>query len=99
LSLYNVSVFDEEFLPLVFRVVPFIFTFFGLGFALLLLKFCPQFNFDFIKVLRFFGAKWFFDIIYNNIIVTSLLNVAYDVTFKFVDRGFIEGLGSIGASR
>jgi len=67
-------------------------------FALLVNKVLFFIGFKMLYFSRFFGAKWFFDIIYNNIFVLFFLNVGYNITFKLLDRGFIEFFGSTQAS-
>jgi NADH-ubiquinone oxidoreductase chain 5 len=91
--------FEEEFLPFYLRALPLLLTIFGVCLSYLIVV---NFGFFFIymlKVQRFFGAKWFFDIIYNNVVVLVVLKCAYNITFKLLDRGFIEQLGSFGFSR
>jgi len=49
---------------------------------------------------RFFIAnKWCFDLINNNSIVDYLMRLSYKISFKLIDRGFIEMFGSTGLSR
>jgi len=91
--------FEYEYIFFGYRMLPFIFTLIGVGCSLFLIYNSGIFFWGLLSIQRFLGAKWFFDIIYNNIIVLGILNYAYKITFKLVDRGFIEWLGSIGISR
>ena len=50
-------------------------------------------------IYSFFSKKWYFDNIYNNLVVKRTLNVAHQVTFKTIDRGFIEIAGPLTAVR
>jgi len=50
-------------------------------------------------LFRFFGAKWFFDIFNNNVLVYVILSFSYRITFKLLERGFIEAFVSDGVSR
>ena len=54
------------------------------------------FNFNTQKVrpiLLFFSNKWYFDLIYNELIVNSVYSWSYFVGYKLVDKGIIELLG------
>lgn len=50
------------------------------------------------NIFIFINKKWFFDCIYNRIIVFPLLYFGYYVSFKNLDRGFIELAGPYGIS-
>nr|YP_009019493.1 NADH dehydrogenase subunit 5 [Gracilaria salicornia]AHG53080.1 NADH dehydrogenase subunit 5 [Gracilaria salicornia] len=45
------------------------------------------------------NKKWYWDVIYNRFFVYPLLNFGYLVTFKNLDRGFIELAGPYGFSK
>ncbi len=44
----------------------------------------------------FFNKKWFFDKIYNENFITRVLTFSYFISYKGLDRGFLEYLGSRG---
>ena len=54
------------------------------------------------KVLRqgykFLSAKWYFDLIYNEILNRFLLQFAYDTIFSLQDKGVLELFGPLGIS-
>lgn len=52
-----------------------------------------------LKFYVFFNRKWFFDKVYNEVLGQFFLSVAYNVTYKQVDRGLIESLGPFGITR
>ena len=52
-----------------------------------------------LEVYKFLIFKWYFDIIYNELINRPLLNFAYNTTFKSFDKGFLEILGPYGISK
>jgi NADH-ubiquinone oxidoreductase chain 5 len=46
----------------------------------------------------FINQKWYFDLIYFNFIISPLLSVGYNITFKLIDRGILEAVGSTAIS-
>jgi proton-translocating NADH-quinone oxidoreductase, chain L len=48
----------------------------------------------FRQLYTFINQKWYFDLIYFNFIVTPIMEVGYNITFKLVDRGVLEAFGS-----
>lgn len=96
---YNV---DFEFLPFYLKLAPvalslgaFFSTFFlyFYGFkSLLFLKLSR----DGLSFYKFLNKRWFFDSIYNIFVASSVLKFGYSVTFKNLDRGFVEHLGPYG---
>lgn len=53
----------------------------------------------FRKLAFLLSKKVYWDKLYNFSIVASLMNFGYIVSFKNIDRGFIELLGPYGISR
>ena len=51
------------------------------------------------KFYNFLNKKWFFDKVYNEFINQSFLKFGYFLSYKAVDRGFIEMIGPFGLSR
>jgi NADH-ubiquinone oxidoreductase chain 5 len=45
------------------------------------------------------NRKWFFDKFYNEFVVQPFLNFGYHVSYKSIDRGFIEMIGPYGLSK
>jgi len=83
-------------LPLYIRLLPFIGTLSGIFFAYYVNKLGALMDFKYLNVLRFLGGKWYFDIIFNQLLVLYILKCSYEITFKVVDRGLIERTGSFG---
>lgn len=54
---------------------------------------------NFRTLYRFLSKKWYFDLLYNNIFVFSLLRSFYTLTFKLIDRGLIEFFGPLSIVR
>jgi len=49
-------------------------------------------------IYRFLSAKWYFDLVYNEIINRSLLKLAYSHIFSLQDKGILELFGPLGLS-
>nr|YP_009295185.1 NADH dehydrogenase subunit 5 [Dasya binghamiae]AOH77197.1 NADH dehydrogenase subunit 5 [Dasya binghamiae] len=96
----NIFFLESEYLKIYLKWLPFILSLLGIIFTSLIniqiVKFkLTKFNF----LLSFFvSKKWYFDIIYNKLIVFPLLNFGYSTSFKNLDRGFIELIGPFGLS-
>jgi len=96
---------EAEFLPFYIKLIPFIFTILGIFFAVVLYGIYERkfINLVFYKKIYnlycFLVKKWYFDIIYNEIIVKNLVKFGYFVSFKMVDRFLLESLGPLGLVR
>jgi proton-translocating NADH-quinone oxidoreductase chain L len=98
----NIQMIDAEFLPTIFKLLPVIFSMFGLFLAIGLY----YFNFKlFYKIkisnfglyfYNFLNKKWFFDKIYYEIINQNILQMSYNTTYKLIDKGIIEFFGPSG---
>lgn len=57
----------------------------------------------FFKVITFLAflinKKWYWDVLYTRIITIPVLNFGYKISFKILDRGFIELLGPYGFTK
>jgi hypothetical protein len=51
------------------------------------------------NIYFFLMKKWYFDLIYNNVFIFNILNLSYTLTFKLIDRGFIEFFGPLSIIR
>lgn len=101
----NIFFTEAEFLSVSVKWLPFILSLFGIFTASLI----SILNFNFFKfnkisfMLNFFSflisKKWYIDVLHNRIIINPLLSFGYLVSFKTLDRGFIELLGPYGISR
>lgn len=98
----NLFFVEAEFLPIILKWLPFILSLGGIIIA----SFINILNFNifiwnksnkFLSFLSFLiNKKWYIDTLYNRLIVTTLLNFGYLVSFKTLDRGFIEFIGPFG---
>ncbi len=97
----NFNFLESEFIFIYLKWIPFLLSFLGVFIATLLNLYNYNFQ-NYIKALNFLyffiNKKWYFDIIYNKIIVFPLLNFGYTITFKNLDRGFIELSGPYGVN-
>nr|WCH57984.1 NADH dehydrogenase subunit 5 [Calliblepharis sp.] len=91
---------ESENSPIFVKWLPFFFSFLGIFLASLLntIKYFKLTNFNFF-LLYLVNKKWFFDILYNRFFVTSILNFGYLISFKILDRGFIELAGPFGFTK
>lgn len=49
---------------------------------------------QFRKFYEFINQKWYFDFIYLQFIIKPVINFAYNISFKLIDRGILEFFGS-----
>lgn len=99
---YHLSSLDAEFLPVTVKNIPVKYSIFGGLLAFILNLFfssiwTPAVITGFGKyIYTLLNRKWFFDNVYNHYIVRPMLQVGYHVTFRTLDRGFIEVFGPSG---
>jgi NADH-ubiquinone oxidoreductase chain 5 len=100
----NISIIEAEFsLPILIKLLPSIFSLIGASLAVLLYHKSPTFLIELTetsigrKIYTFLNGKYFFDVIYNNYIVSVGLQLGYTIS-KVLDRGVIELLGPHGLS-
>ena len=98
----NLNFVEAESLSYVMKWIPLFLSMVGIFVACYINL---SFNFLFIKLrkLSFFqflifliNKKWYWDVLYNRFIAYPLLNFGYLVSFKNLDRGFIEIVGPYG---
>ena len=101
----NVFFLEAEFLPIWIKWLPFFLTLLGImlasGINILNYHFFSYntYNSGFMFFSFIINKKWYIDILHNRILVISLLNFGYLISFKVLDRGFIELAGPYGLSR
>ena len=100
---FNTAEFIEyEFYDYKLKLIPLIFSFFGIFLVIILNKFFSIYLFYLKKskigyfFFIFLSKKWFFDLIFNYFLVLNLLKIGFIYTFKFIDKGIIELLGPEG---
>ena len=93
---------EAEWLPTFTKWLPFILSVFGIICANIinLTKISYYFIKNFNKVAFFWAflanKKWYWDVLYNRFIVFPVLKFGYNISFKILDRGFIELIGPYG---
>lgn len=92
---------DAEYIPIYIKLLPLIFTFFGIasGYSLYnlgqkhLLTFIKFSKYYSIPLYTFFSKRWLFDIVFNKFLLKNILDFSYQISFKLLDRGFIDYIG------
>jgi len=101
----NMNKIDSEFIDQFIKLLPLFFSCLGFIFSFILYTFFTVFLFKIKisnlgkKIYNFLNKKWFFDKIYNEYFVQSLLNISYRVSYKIIDRGIIEVFGPLGLTK
>jgi NADH-ubiquinone oxidoreductase chain 5 len=98
------NIFDAEFIPLFYKLLPIHFSLLGFISAFYVYSFLSEILFVikslklFKKVYVFLNKKWFFDKIYNEYFSQFFFKFGYSISYKFIDRGIFELLGPTGLS-
>lgn len=96
---------DAEFIHIKFKWLPVLFSLTGAFLAFLFYGFAAKLLSDFLNtnIGQFFYVlltnKWHINQIYNNYIAKPVLNMGHDITYKVLDRGYIEFVGPMGLTR
>jgi len=100
----NINILESEFLPAYIKSIPVVASIFGASLAYILYfnlySLLNKFNLTRVGIVlyTYLNKKLYFDIVYNEYIVRPLLSFGYNVSFKILDRGFIEVIGPFGIS-
>nr|YP_011017722.1 NADH dehydrogenase subunit 5 [Griffithsia okiensis]WQF69545.1 NADH dehydrogenase subunit 5 [Griffithsia okiensis] len=99
----NFNFLESEFLFIFYKWIPFLLSLIGFFIAIAINTKAININFiTYLSITNFIffliNKKWFFDSIYNKLIVFPILNFGYYISFKNLDRGFIELIGPFGFS-
>jgi NADH-ubiquinone oxidoreductase chain 5 len=96
----------SEYLPFIIKLLPLVCSIGGLVICSFLYIYCwPSFfsyfllQLEYITLFSFFVKKWYFDVIYSQFVIKPLFAFSYKVSFKLIDRGFIELIGPLGLVR
>ena len=101
----NLNIIDAEFASQFFKILPVCLSLTGASSAFIFYTFFSKdlysLKTSFLgrKIYTFLNKKWFFDKVYNEFINQSLLKFGYFLSYKAVDRGFIEMIGPFGLSK
>nr|YP_004062233.1 NADH dehydrogenase subunit 5 [Plocamiocolax pulvinata]ADR03249.1 NADH dehydrogenase subunit 5 [Plocamiocolax pulvinata] len=98
----SIHYIEAEYSFFILKWLPFIFSICGICIASIV-NYYIIYSFLYYKINYYFlfliNKKWYFDIIYNRFIIYPLLKFGYVITFKNLDRGFIELIGPFGISK
>ncbi len=89
-----------EFIPLIIKQVPTFLSLFAIFLVYIFYKGLIYYIdlFFFFHYYIFLNNKWFFDQIYNFYIGIPFFQLAYNVCYKLIDKGFLEMCGPFGIS-
>ena len=102
---FNSTCLDFEFIPSFYKLFPIFFSCFGAFFSMVLFRnlefFFPNYLYNqfFVKIYTFLNKKWFFDKLQNELIASQFLKFGFEISYKQIDKGFIEFVGPLGFSR
>jgi len=98
---YNVFL-AAEFLPFYIKIIPVLFSFFGMVLATIVYQYFIRYfnvfntNRFFYDIFNFLSKKWYFDKLNNEFIVQYFLSLGYGFAYKSTDRGLLEIFGPTG---
>nr|YP_010199753.1 NADH dehydrogenase subunit 5 [Gracilaria isabellana]UAD89711.1 NADH dehydrogenase subunit 5 [Gracilaria isabellana] len=93
---------EAEWLKINLKWLPFVLSTFGIVLATIIniTKMHKYLYNTFYRNICFLiNKKWYWDVLYNRFVVYPMLNFGYSVSFKNLDRGFIELVGPYGFSK
>lgn len=105
---HTFPVIEAAYIPQNIKYIPAILTLAGIFSAVLIFNGSPSilrtvYNFSLHPVLRKFyhlGSKrWFFDKVYNDFFAEKLLAFGYNISWKSIDKGFLEMFGPRGIAQ
>lgn len=101
----NIIMIDAEFIPAYIKMTPVIFSLIGMFLALLLyfkfsniLVFIKKSNIG-QQIYCFLNKRWYFDLVSFYFVTKPVMWFGYEISFKLLDRGFIEIIGPLGFVR
>ncbi len=98
----NYIMTDIEFLEIEYKLLPLLVTILGASSAYYIYVFKIFEYYDFKKsplakkIFNFFNKKWYFDRVYNEVVVQNVLKESHYYFYQDIDRGLIEKLGPSG---
>lgn len=101
----RVTILESEFMPTSIKLIPVIFSIIGATLAILSYHFFPFLLYSlktssYIRPIFFFlSNKWYWEVLYNKLIVRPFLHFGHIISYKLLDRGLFEILGPSGLSR
>nr|YP_010199828.1 NADH dehydrogenase subunit 5 [Gracilaria tikvahiae]UAD89836.1 NADH dehydrogenase subunit 5 [Gracilaria tikvahiae] len=93
---------EAEWLKINLKWLPFVLSTFGIVLATIINITKTHkylYNIFYRNICFLINKKWYWDVLYNRFVVYPILNFGYSVSFKNLDRGFIELVGPYGFSK
>ena len=93
---------ESEYIPQQIKLLPLLFTFFGVSLAVLVNYARPLLSYRFftspfgLALYYRLNKRWFFDKAYNDVFGRKALDFGYSVSFKRLDKGCFEIIGPHG---
>uniref|UniRef100_A0A4D6BM09 NADH-ubiquinone oxidoreductase chain 5 n=1 Tax=Balbiania investiens TaxID=111861 RepID=A0A4D6BM09_9FLOR len=101
----HTNIIEAEFLDTGIKWLPFFLSLSGIFLSSILnvFPYLIYYMLQYTKIPHFWGfllsKKWYWDKIYNVLIISTLVNFGYSISFKAIDRGFVESLGPLGLTK
>ena len=102
----NVVQLEAEFSPWWVKMIPTVVSILGASLAIVVSSISSQWMTRFLlhsKLLRhfymFLNKRWYFDIVYNQLIAKKILQFGYHTTLSTLDKGVIEFIGPWGLQK
>jgi len=98
----ELNIFYSETLNSNIKLLPVYFSLlsFYLTFCFYIYSYLQRSSFSYhlgwLDYYNFFSKRWYFDIVYNSLIVKPFIIFGYQVAYVILDRGFIEWFGPFG---
>jgi proton-translocating NADH-quinone oxidoreductase chain L len=96
----NNLILESEYIPQSVKMIPLFFSLLGavLAYAINIAfaSFTYSFKLQNIPLYTFLNKRWMFDKVYNDFLAYPALSFGYEVSFKTLDKGFIEVIGPSG---
>jgi len=103
INFQNSKLIDAEFIPHFYKIFPVTFALLGAYTSYIIYsKYSLSFHYLIIKykylrlIYTFFNKKYFFDKLYNELLVQMLLNFSFHYSYKLIDKFIIEIFGPTG---
>nr|YP_009092462.1 NADH dehydrogenase subunit 5 [Gloeochaete wittrockiana]AIM52048.1 NADH dehydrogenase subunit 5 [Gloeochaete wittrockiana] len=97
------GLFEAEFIPTNIKILPVCLSLLGAFTACLFyssfFKFLVYLSVYVKDFYTFLNKKWYFDKIYNEVVGKFFIWFGYNMSFKLIDRGFVELFGPYGMSK
>jgi len=97
-NIYNMNLFDAEFIPTFYKTLPVNLSLFGVILAFIFYNFRLKLLFKIKtsligkKIYNFFNRKWFFDKLYNEYFGQFFLKFGYSISYKVRMNSLCKGL-------